>query len=51
MNTNIQRISKKTKTPIFAALVTAFLASVCCLGPVVLAVNSTLKKQSRSSTA
>ncbi len=38
MNTNIQRISKKTKTPIFAALVTAFLASVCCLGPVVLAV-------------
>ncbi len=38
MNTNIQRINKKTKAPIFAALVTAILASICCLGPIVLAV-------------
>lgn len=38
MNTNIQGIKKKTNVPIFAALVTAILASVCCLGPIVLAV-------------
>lgn len=38
MNTNIQKINKKTKAPIFGALATAILASICCLGPIVLAV-------------
>jgi copper chaperone CopZ len=38
MNANIQRINKKTKAPIFGVLTAAILASICCLGPIVLAM-------------
>lgn len=38
MNANSQKNNKKTNLPIFGSLVSAILASICCLGPIVLAV-------------
>ncbi len=38
MSLNQQNTDRKTKLPILGSLITAILASICCLGPIVLAV-------------
>ncbi len=38
MNANNQKNNKKMNLPIFGSLVSAILASICCIGPIVLAV-------------
>ena len=38
MTTNNQKTNKKINLPLFGSVVSAILASICCLGPIILAI-------------